>query len=74
MPTPPRSPTNLRTSRNRALDIGTSRDGFPDSLPYDDKAGVPSSAAGGQYRENVPRDGMPPNPGPAPATDPKPFK
>lgn len=74
MANPPRSPTNLTTSRNRALDLGTDRGGFPDSLPYDPTAGVPTSVAGGTYRENVPRDGTALTPGTPAAADPKPFK
>jgi hypothetical protein len=71
---PPRSPTNLTTSRNRALDIGTDRGGFPDDLPYDVKAGAPTAAAGGAYRQNVERAGSAFTPGAPAAPDPKPFK
>jgi len=54
MPSPPRSPTKLNTPRNRALDIGTDRGGFPaDAQPMDHEAGVPTSVAGGSYRDNV---------------------
>jgi hypothetical protein len=54
MPSPPRSPTTLNTPRNRALDIGTDKGGFPaDAVPMDHAAGVPSSVAGGTPRDNV---------------------
>lgn len=69
----PRSPTTLNTPRNRALDIGTSPNGFPpDAQPMDHEAGCPASVAGGQYRD---QQGSPFTPAPSgPATDPKPIK
>lgn len=39
--TPPRSPGNLRSPRNRALEIGTTLAGFQGGLQYDAQAGVP---------------------------------
>ena len=39
--TPPPSPGDLRSPRNRALEIGTERAGFGDQMPYDTQAGVP---------------------------------
>ena len=39
--TPPPSPGTLRSSRNRALEIGTSREGFQGVAEYDSQAGVP---------------------------------
>lgn len=71
MATPPRSPTNLTTSRNRALDIGTDRAGFPASPAYDAAAGTPVGwpGSGGTYERNV--DGVP---APAPVASPKPIK
>lgn len=74
MANPPRSPTTLTTSRNRALDVGTDRGGFPDSIPYDNQAGVPVSAAGGNHKQNVERNGNAFTPGAPAAPDPKPFK
>lgn len=38
-----RSPTNLATPRNRALDIGTRPEGFGADVDYDARAGMPSS-------------------------------
>lgn len=70
----PRSPTNLNTPRNRALDIGTSPNGFPaDAQPMDHEAGVPASVAGGAYRDNV--QGSPFTNAPSgAATNPDPIK
>ncbi len=67
----PRSPTGLNTSRNRALDIGTAKDGFPADLPYDPAAGAPTSLPGGSYADNV-SGSIPPADRAVP--DPKPFK
>ena len=70
----PRSPTTLNTPRNRALDIGTSPNGFPpDAVPMDHAAGVPASVAGGTHRDNV--SGSPFTNAPSgPASDPDPIK
>jgi hypothetical protein len=48
---PQPSPGNLRSSRNRALEIGAAREGFPDNAagPYNPQAGTPADAAGGNY-------------------------
>lgn len=74
MANPPRSPSKLNSSRNRALDIGTERSGFPDGIPYDGAAGVPTEHAGGKHVPNVKHDGSAwPTPDARPA-DPKPFK
>ena len=73
MPSPPRSPTTLNTPRNRALDIGTDKGGFPaDAVPLNYEQGVPAASAGGTYSD---QQGTPftPAPGGA-AADPKPFK
>ena len=70
----PRSPTTLNTPRNRALDIGTDKGGFPpDAQPMDHTAGVPAAVSGGAYRDNVPTAGHSGTPNGA-ATDPSPFK
>lgn len=55
MSAPPRSPTNLTTSRNRALDAGTARSGFPDQADFDHAAGTPVGwpGSGGTYAETV---------------------
>lgn len=39
--TPPPSPGDLRSSRKRALQIGTDPRGFADQIDYDVQAGVP---------------------------------
>lgn len=39
--TPPPSPGALRSSRKRALEIGTERAGFQGGVGYDAQAGVP---------------------------------
>lgn len=59
MSKPPPSPGATRTSRNRALEIGTARDGFPADLPYDYAGGFPTGTPGqgGTHRCNV--TGMP---------------
>lgn len=67
----PRSPTTLNTSRNRALDIGTDKGGFPADLPYDVAGGAPTSIPGGKYADNV--SGAIPSADSA-VPDPKPFK
>lgn len=73
MVAPPRSPTNLTTSRNRALDVGTDRGGFPSSPPYDAAAGTPVGWPGsaGAYQHNVGQAVPPPAPAPP---NPKPIK
>jgi len=70
-PTPSPSPGGLRSSRNRALEIGTDAGGFPDDLPYDHTGGFPTSSPGqgGTHRDNV--SGQPEVPMP---TQPTPFK
>ena len=69
---PQKSPGSLRSSRNRALEIGTSGPGFPENAagPYDAPAGVPATHSGGTYRDNT--AGVP-DPG-APVTPATPFK
>jgi len=52
--TPPPSPGALRSPRKRALEIGTSPSGFPDSIAFDMQAGVPASMAGGTYQSQGP--------------------
>lgn len=71
MSKPPPSPGTTRTSRNRALEIGTSPNGFPPELPYDHAGGFPtgSPGQGGTYNDNV--SGTPVAPLPP---QPKPFK
>lgn len=71
MSKPPPSPGGLRSSRNRALEIGTSSSGFPADLPYDYAGGFPAGTPGqgGTHRDNV--TGMPEAPMPA---QPKPIK
>ena len=71
MSKPPPSPGTTRTSRNRALEIGTSPSGFPDDLPYDYAGGFPAGTPGqgGSYNDNV--SGTPAVPLPP---QPKPFK
>lgn len=68
---PTRSPTSLNTPRNRALDIGTQRSGFPDVLPYDPHAGAPVGApgVGGHYQMQGPFVST----AGAPIDTPKPF-
>jgi len=61
------SPGGLRSSRNRALEIGTTPAGFPAELPYEH--GVPAADSGGTYAPNV--DGLP---DPGAAINPSPFK
>jgi hypothetical protein len=69
----PRSPTTLNTSRNRALDIGTDKGGFPAEPAYDAAAGTPVGwpGSGGTFKANVDSAIKPPAPAPA---DPKPIK
>lgn len=77
MSKPQRSPTGLPGNpRNHALDIGTSKTGFPDDLPYDNAAGAPTGSPGiGTHTSNVPRDGSPFTNAPTgPASDPSPIK
>ena len=62
------SPGGLRSSRNRALEIGTEPSGFPPELPYEN--GVPAKDSGGSYKDNV--DGGIPNPGAE--INPSPFR
>ncbi len=55
--TPPPSPGTLRSSRKRALEIGTERTGFQGVMPYDAQAGVPVMAGvttSGHYVEQKP--------------------
>lgn len=47
----PKSPGSTRTSRNRALEIGTESSGFGQSMPYEH--GVPAERSGGTYQDNV---------------------
>lgn len=71
--TPPRSPGALRSSRNRALEIGTTREGFQGGVGYDSRAGVPEIAGmttSGHYVEQPPAVGGPGGP----INTPKPFK
>jgi len=65
------SPGGLRSSRNRALEIGTTPAGFPPELPYE--SGVPASIPGASsdWQSNNP-PGIP-DPGP-PVAVPSPFK
>ncbi len=54
---PPPSPGNLRSSRNRALEIGTQRSGFAGAAEYDAQAGVPmlpGVTTAGHYVEQPP--------------------
>lgn len=77
MAQPPRSPTTIPGNpRNRALDIGTDRGGFPADVPYDYNAGCPVAAPmSGTHVPNVPRDGTPFTNAPdGAAVDPKPIK
>lgn len=71
MSKPPPSPGTTRTSRNRALEIGTAKNGFPPELPYDYAGGFPAGTPGqgGTHRDNV--SGIQPAPMPA---QPKPLK
>ncbi len=71
MSKPMPSPGTTRTSRNRALEIGTAKDGFPADLPYDYAGGFPTGTPGqgGTFHDNV--SGATPAPMPA---QPKPFK
>lgn len=58
--TPPPSPGTLRSSRNRALEIGTDRAGFQGGVAYDAAAGVPVVAGvttAGHYVEMPPMVG-----------------
>lgn len=50
------SPGNLRSPRNRALEIGTNPGGFPPDLPYDPQGGHPVSpeAPERDYQEQAP--------------------
>jgi hypothetical protein len=71
MAKPQPSPGDLRSSRKRALEIGTDASGFPDDLPYDHDGGFPTGTPGqgGTHRDNVTGGGassLPPQP--------KPFK
>jgi len=67
---PQKSPSNLRSPRNRALEIGTKPVGFIENAagPYDPQAGTPADAAGGHYHH----EGGVPDPGPP--INPSPFK
>lgn len=54
---PPPSPGALRSSRNRALEIGTQPSGFQGVVEYDAQAGVPKVAGvttAGHYVEQPP--------------------
>ncbi len=58
--TPPPSPGPLRSSRKRALEIGTERSGFQGGVGYDANAGVPQIAnvtTSGHYVEQKPMVG-----------------
>lgn len=57
--TPPPSPGALRSSRKRALEIGTERGGFQGGVSYDARAGVPTGASTGYYEEKPPAVGGP---------------
>ena len=74
MSKPTKTIDSHRTSRSRALEIGTSANGFPDNAagPYNPVAGVPESVAGGEYQPNVTNPGASPSPTKIP--DPSPFK
>lgn len=55
--TPPPSPGSLRSSRKRALEMGTERSGFQGVVGYDSQAGVPQVAGvttSGHYVEQPP--------------------
>ena len=55
--TPPPSPGALRSSRKRALEIGTERSGFQGVAEYDAQAGVPlvgTVTTKGHYVEQKP--------------------
>lgn len=52
--TPPPSPGELRSSRKRALEIGTNPSGFQPAN-YDAQAGTPTGQTGGTYREQPPQ-------------------
>lgn len=55
--TPPPSPGGLRSSRTRALEIGTERSGFQGGVGYDAHAGVPmvqGVTTAGHYVEQRP--------------------
>lgn len=70
---PPPSPGHLRSSRNRALEIGTTREGFQGGISYDAQAGVPlvtGVTTSGHYVEQPPAVGGPGGP----INTPKPFK
>jgi hypothetical protein len=70
---PQKSPSNLDSSRNKALEIGTDKSKFHTDLPYDHTGGFPTGTPGngGSAKDNV-GPGMI-DPGPLP-TQPKPFK
>ena len=60
--TPPPSPGDLRSSRKRALEIGTERAGFQGGVGYDARAGVPMVSGvttAGHYVEQPPMVGGP---------------
>lgn len=60
--TPPPSPGTLRSSRKRALEIGTERSGFAGAVGYDAAAGVPmvpGVTTAGHYVEQKPMVGGP---------------
>jgi hypothetical protein len=69
-----RSPTNLTTSRNRALEIGTQAAGFAGGVDMEgdaSRAGYPSVAGmpgTGGYKEQAPAVGGSPVDGPKPFT------
>lgn len=66
------SPGSLRSSRKRALEIGTSSAGFQGSVAYDPQAGTPSQDAGGHYKDAA--EAAKPTSGSSPASDTsKPF-
>jgi hypothetical protein len=50
----PTSPGDLRSSRKRALEIGTNPKGFAETPAYDSQAGVPANMAGGHYESAGP--------------------
>lgn len=55
--TPPPSPGGLRSSRKRALEIGTNPSGFAGQVGYDAHAGVPlvqGVTTAGHYKEQPP--------------------
>jgi hypothetical protein len=66
---PQKSPGSLRSSRNRALEIGTQPGGFSGARLVVDGAGMPKGAKGSQpYKEQAPAVGGKPSPSTAPFT------